>query len=134
MKGVLVNKYMSLESINNQETGAESLFGNRFGSTEESGNFPGQKIVSFKDGNKLTRYALSRDSSGNLQGSSFELQEYAIVKGTGGNGYWKNSESVVKVVDDPDNAKRYRVGPVYKINQNELDDMEAYLKKTGRTI
>lgn len=107
-------------------------FGRQYGAPEEAPQFPGTKIVSFEDDGKIKRYALSRDSSGLLQGSEFELQEKSIVNGTNGGSFWKNSPSLVKA--ESSDGELYRIGPVYQMHGDALDSMEDYLKEKGITI
>jgi len=109
-----------------------SPFGKQYGAPEEAPQFPGTKIISFEDGTKIKRYALSRDSSGILKGAEFELQEYAVVNGTGGEGFWQNSSSLVKA--EVSDSSKYRIGPVYQMHGDALDSMESYLSEKGVSI
>ncbi len=109
-----------------------SPFGKQYGALEEAPQFPGVKIISFEESGKIKRYALSRDSSGALQGAEFELQEKAIINGTGGSSFWKNSPSLVKA--ESSDGERYRIGLVYQMHGDALDTMESYLTEKGVTI
>lgn len=128
---------MSLENLSSQETVEKSPFGEQFGVLEEAENFPNSKIISFKDGEGMKHYALSRDSQGNLKGSEFELQEFALYT-QDGDGAWKNSPSRVDAsgtysVNGKDIPK-YRIGPTYQMHRDKLDQMESFLKERDITI
>lgn len=114
-----------------------SHFGEQTGPTEESEKFPGAKILSFTDSDqRIKRFALSRDASGKLQGTSFEMQEYAVASGE--EGYWQNSSARVDaegmVTLNGKDMPKYRVGPTYQMHQDELENMEQELVSKGITI
>lgn len=106
-----------------------------FGAPEESEQFPGSKIFTVKEGDKFVRFALNRDSAGQLQGSEFELQEYKIVNGGGGEGFWDNSASRVDADGffeiNGKNQEKYRIGAVYQMHSDKLSEFEALLKEKG---
>ncbi len=107
-------------------------FGKQYGFPEEAPQFPGTKIVSFEQDGKIKRYALSRDSSGTLQGVEFELQEKKVVSGTGGSSFWENSPSLVKA--ESTDGERYRIGVTYQMHGDALDSMEKFLNEKGVVI
>lgn len=127
----------SFESLPAKETSPDSILGSLVMDIEESEQFPGAKIISFDNEGKVTRYAVSRNSQGGLQGNSFELQEYTIVSGVG-DGYWKNSSSRVGAqalltVNGKD-MQKFRVGPTYQMREAELTEVERMLEIKGIKI
>ncbi len=104
---------------------------------EKSENFPGAKIVAFESDGKVTRYAVSRNAQGELQGNSFELQEYTMVSGVD-DGYWKNSPSSVNATGqltvNGKDIPKFRVGPTYQMREAELAEVERMLEMKGIKI
>jgi hypothetical protein len=121
---------MSIEDINAPVSRQEQL--DLFGAPEESESFPGSKIITVKEGDEYTRFALRRGEDGKLQGNKFALQEYKVVPGANGQGFWDNSSSLVRTADtDPE---RYRIGPTYQIGEDRLTELESALKEKGVEI
>lgn len=91
----------------------------------EAPNFPGAKIINFEKNGKITKYALSRNQFGELQGSEFTLQEKSKDPNSQAE-YWNNSQSLTRNASlDTD---RFRVGPTYQVHDGDLEEMEAFLK------
>jgi hypothetical protein len=108
------------------------------GAPEESEQFPGSKIVTVKEGDEYVRYALRRSPNGELEGNSFKLQEYKIVNGTGGSGFWDSSDARVDAegvleIDGKEQPKFRLVGS-QQMQFDELANIEATLREKGIEI
>ncbi len=108
------------------------------GSPETSDNFPGAKILMVKEGDTFKRYALSRDGEGNLQGVEFEKQEYKLVSGAGGNGFWDSSDVLVDAEGELEVngqvQQKFRIGPTNQLHADTLAELESTLSARGIQI
>ena len=101
-----------------------------YGAPQESENFPGAQIITVKEGDIYTRYAVSRDSDGVLSGVTFELKEKTFINGQP---FFDNSSAVIQVLErDPE---RFKVGDVIqRIDADKIQELQAMIEAKGLRI
>lgn len=129
---------MSLESAGGKYNEAPKSRLEIIGVPEESEQFPESKIVTVKEGGEYVRYALRRNPDGELEGNSFKLQEYKIVNGTGGSGFWDSSDARVDAEGvleiDGKEQQKFRLVGIQQMQFDELAEIEANLREKGIEI
>jgi hypothetical protein len=92
---------------------------------ETSSNFEGRKIFTFKRGGKFIKYAVGRDSQGNLEGSEFMVLDNL-------SGTWENHGA--RVPEYGEESSNLKIGPVQQLHQAELEAIESHLEEKGINI
>ncbi len=102
--------------------GEEKLVGTLNRGPERSSNFEGKQIFTFYKNGTPIKYSLSKDAQNNLEGSSF-----IVVR---------KNDSEARDERTPDYAEKTDItlGPVYQLNQQELNAISKILESKGIQI
>ena len=122
------NDTARIDSLNERFEG--STFGSLVGEVETSATFPGSTIVTFEKDGEFIRYAVHRNSSGDLQGTEFSLVEDK-------EGAWVNSDAPISKLGTSlyKNGKpSFMVRGNYHMHQAELEKLEKVLDQKKVTV